>query len=108
MIEGSDGSDDGSDLPAELLQLSLRRASRRPAGPLAPPTRRARRCSRWRSRSGGADAGRLARKSELRTRAAGSTPGGQGHGGFDKGTLAAARIGLKRACQEAARSRTSV
>jgi len=29
-------------------------SSRRPAGPLAPPTRRARRCSRWRSRSGGA------------------------------------------------------
>jgi hypothetical protein len=28
-------------------------ASRRPAGPHAPPTRRARRCSRWRSRCGG-------------------------------------------------------
>ena len=38
--------------------------SRRPAGPLAPPTRRARLRSRWRSRSGGANAGRLARKDE--------------------------------------------
>ena len=37
--------------------------SRRPAGPLAPPTRRARLRSRWRSRYGGANAGRLARKS---------------------------------------------
>jgi hypothetical protein len=35
-------------------------------------------------------------------------PDGQGHGGFDKGTPAAARIGLKRACQEAARSQASV
>jgi hypothetical protein len=33
-------------------------ASRRPAGPLAPPTRRARLRSRWRSRCGGANAGR--------------------------------------------------
>jgi hypothetical protein len=39
-------------------------ASRRPAGPLAPPTRRARLRSRWRSRYGGANAGRLARKAE--------------------------------------------
>ena len=37
-----------------------------------------------------------------------STQGDQGRGGFDKGTLAAARIGLKRARQEAARSRASV
>ena len=38
--------------------------SRRPAGPLAPPTRRARRSSRWRSRYGGANAGRLARRTQ--------------------------------------------
>ena len=37
--------------------------SRRPAGPHAPPTRRARLRSRWRSRYGGANPGRLARKS---------------------------------------------
>jgi hypothetical protein len=36
--------------------------SRRPAGPLAPPPRRARLRSRWRSRYGDANAGRLARK----------------------------------------------
>jgi hypothetical protein len=36
--------------------------SRRPAGPHAPPTQRARLRSRWRSRYGGANAGRLARK----------------------------------------------
>ena len=36
--------------------------SRRPAGPLAPPPRRARLRSRWRSRYGGTNAGRLARK----------------------------------------------
>jgi hypothetical protein len=35
-----------------------------PAGPLAPPTRRARLRSRWRSHDGGANAGRLARKAE--------------------------------------------
>ena len=33
-----------------------------PTGPLAPPTRRARLRSRWRSRYGGASAGRLARR----------------------------------------------
>jgi len=37
-------------------------SSRRPAGPLAPPPRRARLRSRWRSRYVGANAGRLARK----------------------------------------------
>jgi hypothetical protein len=37
-------------------------ASRRPAGPHAPPPRRARLRSRWRSRYGGANASRLARK----------------------------------------------
>ena len=36
--------------------------SRRPAGPLAPPPRRARLRSRWRCRYGGANAGRLARR----------------------------------------------
>ena len=40
--------------------------SRRPAGPLAPPPRRARLRSRCRSRYGGANAGRLARKHETR------------------------------------------
>ncbi len=39
-------------------------SSRRPAGPLAPPTRRARLRSRWRSRYGGASAGWLAQKAE--------------------------------------------
>jgi hypothetical protein len=38
--------------------------SRRPTGPLAPPTRRARLRSHWRSRYGGANAGWLARKAE--------------------------------------------
>ncbi len=38
--------------------------SRRPAGPHAPPTRRVRLRSRWRSRYGDANAGRLARKGE--------------------------------------------
>ena len=38
----------------------------RPDGPLAPPTRRARLHSRWCSRYGGANAGRLARKAESR------------------------------------------
>jgi hypothetical protein len=36
--------------------------SRRPSGPLAPPPRHARLRSRWRSRYGGANAGRLARR----------------------------------------------
>jgi hypothetical protein len=70
-------------------------SARSPLLPLALPQRRRRR------RSAGAkeksiDAGR------------GSTPGDQGHVGFDKGTLAAAPIGLMRAGQKAARSRASV
>ena len=67
--------------------------SRRPHGPLAPPTRRARRSSRWRSRYGGANAGRLARKAKIpRGR---SQPGSsRAAAGFDKGTLAMAHIGL--------------
>ena len=68
--------------------------SRRPAGPLAPPPRRARLRSRWRSRYGGASAGRLARKPKIPGAAVtGSSP--VSRGGFDKGTLAAAPIGLK-------------
>ena len=77
--------------------------SRRPAGPLAPPTRRARRCSRWRSRSGGANAGRLARKAKY-GRGPRSTQADQGRSGFDKGTLAMAHIGPMRAGQKPAQS----
>ncbi len=54
------------------------------------------------------NAGRLARTAKYGHGPRGSTLGVQGHGGFDKGTLAAARIGLKRACQEGARSWASV
>jgi hypothetical protein len=39
-------------------------ANKAARGPLAPPTRRTRLRSRWRSRLGGADAGRLAREPE--------------------------------------------
>jgi hypothetical protein len=70
-------------------------SARSPLLPLALPQRRRKTPVDWRER-------------EARNAGRGSTPGGQGHGGFDKGTLAAARIGLKRACQEAARSRASV
>jgi hypothetical protein len=74
--------------------------SRRPAGPLAPPPRRA----RLRSRYGGAHAGRLARKAKpCRPQ---STEKFHGRSGFDKGTLAMAQIGLTRAGQKAARSRS--
>ena len=53
--------------PACLAPLAVRTfctVSRRPAGPHAPPPRRARLRSRCRSRYGGANAGRLARKRE--------------------------------------------
>ena len=70
-------------------------SARTPLLPLALPQRRRLTPVGWREKRS-TDTGR------------GSTPGVQGHGGFDKGTLAAARIGLKRACQEAARSRASV
>jgi hypothetical protein len=70
-------------------------SARSPLLPLALPQRRRRTPVGWREQRG-TDTGR------------GSTPGVQGHAGFDKGTLAAARIGLERACQEAARSWASV
>ena len=70
-------------------------SARSPQLPLALPQRRRPTPVGWRGQRS-MDTGR------------GSAPDGQGRGGFDKGTLAAARIGLKRACKEAARSRVSV
>ncbi len=74
------------------------KAARRP---LAPPTRRPGLRSRCRSRYGRASAGRLARM--LNTLGPRLAKKLQGRGGFDKGTLAMARIGLTRAGQKPAR-----
>jgi hypothetical protein len=59
-----------------------------PAGPLVPPTRRA----RLRSRYGGANAGRLARKAEDSGPPINQKDPGAA-AGFDKGTLEMALIG---------------
>jgi hypothetical protein len=62
---------EGNQRPVKALQRfalaclrvrTLCTVSRRPAGPLAPPPQRARLRSRWRSRYGGANAGRRTRK----------------------------------------------
>ena len=66
-------------------------SARTPLLSLALPQRRRLTPVGWRERRS-TDAGR------------GLTPGVQGHGGFDKGTLAAAHIGLMRAGQKPARS----
>jgi hypothetical protein len=59
MCKASSGTAHGPDLGRVQTFCTV---SRRPAGPLAPPPRRTRLRSRWRSRYGGANAGRLARK----------------------------------------------
>ena len=80
--------------------------SRRPSGPLAPPTRPAHPSSRSAPARLASNAGRLARKA----RPGAAEPRGSrpGRGGFDKGTLAAALIGHCGQARSQPDSQTSV